>query len=335
MSQAGGSAWELDPATGQYYYHAFLKEQPDLNWRNPEVRAAIYDAMRFWLDRGIDGFRVDVIWHMMKDAQFRDDLPNPDFRPGDPPFKQLIPIHSADAPGVLDIAREMRAVLAEYPGDRLLIGETYLDIPRLADYYGPQLDAVHMPFNFHLIWASWQRSAWRPEPLLRLIESYEAVLPAGAWPNWVMGNHDQPRVATRLGRGAGAGGDDAAADAARHAHDLSGRRARARECGRAARARAGPFRQAHAGHGPGARPGAHAHALGCLAPLRLHDGRALAAAGRGPRAAERRRRGSRQRLDAASGAEAARAARARAGTEPGQLGAARRRGRRPRLRARA
>ncbi len=200
VSQAGGSAWELDPDTGQYYYHAFLKEQPDLNWRNPEVRAAIYDAMRFWLDRGVDGFRVDVIWHMMKDAQFRDDLPNPDFRPGDPPFKQLIPIHSADAPGVLDIAREMRAVLAEYPGDRLLIGETYLDIPRLADYYGPQLDAVHMPFNFHLIWASWQRSAWRPEPLLRLIESYEAVLPVGAWPNWVMGNHDQPRVATRLGR---------------------------------------------------------------------------------------------------------------------------------------
>ncbi len=199
VSQAGGSAWELDPATGQYYYHAFLKEQPDLNWRNPEVRAAIYDAMRFWLDRGIDGFRVDVIWHMMKDAQFRDDPPNPDFRPGDPPFKQLIPIHSADAPGVLDIAREMRAVLAAYPGDRLLIGETYLDIPRLADYYGPQLDAVHMPFNFHLIWASWQRSAWRPEPLMRLIESYEAVLPAGAWPNWVMGNHDQPRVATRLG----------------------------------------------------------------------------------------------------------------------------------------
>ncbi len=199
MSQAGGSAWELDPTTGQYYYHAFLKEQPDLNWRNPAVRAAIYDAMRFWLARGVDGFRVDVIWHMMKDARFRDDPPNPDFRPGDPPFKQLIPVHSADAPGVLDIAREMRAVLAEYPGDRLLVGETYLDLPRLAQYYGPGLDAVHLPFNFHLIWASWTRASWKPEPLLRLVEGYEAVLPPGAWPNWVMGNHDQPRVATRLG----------------------------------------------------------------------------------------------------------------------------------------
>ena len=83
ISEFGGSAWQLDDATGQYYYHAFASAQPDLNWRNPDVRQAIYDAMRFWLDRGVDGFRVDVMWHMVKDAHFRDNPPNPDYREGE------------------------------------------------------------------------------------------------------------------------------------------------------------------------------------------------------------------------------------------------------------
>src|SRR5262249_35781676 len=85
QSEFGGSAWQLDPATGQYYYHAFLKEQPDLNWRNPAVRAALEDVLRFWLDRGVDGFRVDVLCHLIKDDQFRDNPPNPAWQPGDPP----------------------------------------------------------------------------------------------------------------------------------------------------------------------------------------------------------------------------------------------------------
>ena len=80
LSEFGGSAWQYDEATGQYYYHAFLAQQPDLNWRNPEVREAIYDVMRFWLDRGVDGFRVDVIWHLVKDVEFRDNPPNPHYR---------------------------------------------------------------------------------------------------------------------------------------------------------------------------------------------------------------------------------------------------------------
>ena len=84
MSEFGGSAWAFDAATAQYYYHAFLAQQPDLNWRNPEVRRAIYDIMRFWLRRGVDGFRVDVIWHLIKDDQFRDNPSNPDFREGRP-----------------------------------------------------------------------------------------------------------------------------------------------------------------------------------------------------------------------------------------------------------
>ena len=89
LSEFGGSAWEFDDATGQYYYHAFLAEQPDLNWRNPEVREAIYEVMRFWLRKGVDGFRVDVIWHLIKDAEFRDNPPNPDYREGRPPHEKI------------------------------------------------------------------------------------------------------------------------------------------------------------------------------------------------------------------------------------------------------
>ncbi len=196
VSQAGGSAWTLDEASGQYYYHAFLAEQPDLNWRNPAVRLAIYDVLRFWLARGVDGFRVDVLWHMIKDAAFRDDPLNPDYREGEPDFRRVRPLRSADQPEVLEVAAEMRRVLEEYPGDRLLIGEIYLPVERLAAYYGPDLSAVHLPFNFNLMWAKWQ-----PAAIMELIRAYEAALPAGAWPSWVLGNHDQMRIASRVGRG--------------------------------------------------------------------------------------------------------------------------------------
>src|SRR5262245_5728818 len=195
----GRNAWEYDAASGQYYYHAFLTEQPDLNWRNSDVRRAMYEAMRFWLDRGVDGFRVDVLWHIGKDPEFRDDPVNPDFQDGDPPFKQLLPIHSADDPVALAYATEMRRLLDEYPGDRVLIGELYLPLERLIAYYGPDLTAVHLPFNFALLWQAWTREKWHAPDVSCLIAEYEAALPAGAWPNWVIGNHDQPRVATRLG----------------------------------------------------------------------------------------------------------------------------------------
>lgn len=88
LSEFGGSAWAYDEATGQYYYHAFLDRQPDLNWRNPDVRAAMYDVMRFWLEKGVDGFRVDVIWHLIKDAEFRDNPPNPHYVEGRPPHEK-------------------------------------------------------------------------------------------------------------------------------------------------------------------------------------------------------------------------------------------------------
>jgi alpha-glucosidase len=193
ISNFGGSAWEFDAATGQYYYHAFLKQQPDLNWRNPEVRAAMHDVLRFWLDRGVDGFRVDVLWHLIKDAEFRDNPENPAFHDGRAEIERLLQVHSADQPEVHDIVRGMRRLIDSY-GDRVLIGEIYLPLERLMAYYGEELSGAHLPFNFQLIQARWQAKT-----LAAMVAEYEAALPAGGWPNWVLGNHDQHRIATRIG----------------------------------------------------------------------------------------------------------------------------------------
>jgi alpha-glucosidase len=192
-SEFGGSAWQLDQASGQYYYHAFLKEQPDLNWRNPEVRRAMHDVLRFWLDRGVDGFRVDAIHHLFKDEELRDNPQNPDFVPGMSPRRQLIRRFTTDLPEVHDAVREMRALLASYD-NRVLIGEAWLPFDRLMAYYGDNLDCFHLPFNFHLIGARWEAPALRS-----MIAEYEALLPRGAWPNWVLGNHDRSRLASRVG----------------------------------------------------------------------------------------------------------------------------------------
>jgi alpha-glucosidase len=141
LSEFGGSAWQYDEQTKQYYCHTFLAAQPDLNWRNLEVRRAMYDVMRFWLERGVDGFRVDVIWHLIKDEDFRDNPPDPKFGPGQKPKRALIPLYTADRPEVHDVIREMRRVVDEF-SDRLLIGEIYLPIERLVAYYGRDLAGI-------------------------------------------------------------------------------------------------------------------------------------------------------------------------------------------------
>jgi alpha-glucosidase len=194
LSEFGGSAWQRDDATGQYYYHAFLAEQPDLNWRNPEVRKAIFDVMRFWLGRGVDGFRVDVIWHLIKDAEFRDNPHNPHYVEGRPPHEKILSQYSTDQAEVHEVIAEMRAVLDEFP-DRVLIGEVYLPLQRLVAYYGNDLGGAHLPFNFALL-----STLWSARSIEKIIGDYESALPAGAWPNWVLGNHDRPRVASRVGR---------------------------------------------------------------------------------------------------------------------------------------
>ena len=194
LSEFGGSGWEYDATTGQCYYHAFLAQQPDLNWRNPAVREAIYDVMRFWLRKGVDGFRVDVIWHLIKDAEFRDNPPNPNFYGGRPPHEKIMTRYSTDQPEVHDVIAQMRRVTDEF-GSRVLIGEVYLPLHRLVAYYGNDLAGAQMPFNFALL-----STLWSARSVERIIEDYERALPAGAWPNWVPGNHDRPRVASRVGR---------------------------------------------------------------------------------------------------------------------------------------
>jgi len=193
QSHFGGDAWTLDPATGQYYLRLFDTKQPDLNWRNPAVRNAVYRAMRFWLDRGVDGFRVDVIWLLIKDARFRDNPVNPDWTEGERPARRYIRQYSEDQPEIAEIIREMRALVDSYD-ERVLIGEIYLPLTRLMAYYGENLDGVHLPFNFQLITLPWDARGIR-----EAVDAYEAALPPGAWPNWVLGNHDNTRIASRVG----------------------------------------------------------------------------------------------------------------------------------------
>jgi alpha-glucosidase len=193
LSNFGGSAWSLDTATRQYYYHAYLPEQPDLNWRNSEVQAAMLEAMRFWLERGVDGFRIDALRQLIKDDRWRDNPPNLDWRLDQGPYQSLLPVYTTDRPELMTMVESMRRLVDAYD-DRVLIGELYLPIERLVVYYGTKGSGIHLPFNFHLI-----STPWKARAVARLIEQYEAALPADGWPNWVLGNHDQHRLASRIG----------------------------------------------------------------------------------------------------------------------------------------
>jgi alpha-glucosidase len=193
LSNFGGSAWTLDETTGQYYYHAFLEEQPDLNWRNLELQTAMLNSMRFWLDRGVDGFRVDVIWHIIKDEEFRDNPLNPQYEPHYAPHRQLLETYNSDQPEVHDIIEKMRHVLDTYE-ERMMVGEIYLPIERLVAYYGSEGKGANLPYNFHLV-----HVPWTPRDISSVIENYEASLPKFGWPNWVLGNHDNHRLASRFG----------------------------------------------------------------------------------------------------------------------------------------
>jgi alpha-glucosidase len=150
------------------------------------------DVLRFWFERGIDGFRIDVLWHLIKDDQLRDNPPNPAVT--DPErYDSLIPVYSTDRPEVYEIVRDMRRVADEH-GRRLLVGEIYLPVERLVTYYGTSGDGVHLPFNFQLVTLPWDARV-----LADAIAAYEGALPPDGWPNWVLGNHDQPRIASRVG----------------------------------------------------------------------------------------------------------------------------------------
>ena len=198
LSVFGGSAWTLDQTTGQYYYHQFLREQPDLNWRNPEVQDAMLGAMKFWLDRGVDGFRVDAINHAFETEELRDEPANPSYDDSKPEYDSLLHPFTTDQPGNHDVVRAMRKLVDKYPGDRVLITEAYLPYDRQALYYGTRTaPEAQLPFNFQLL----ELPKWTAEAVATKVNEYEAALPAHGWPNYVLSNHDKPRLASRLPAG--------------------------------------------------------------------------------------------------------------------------------------
>lgn len=202
LSRFGGSAWSYDKLTKQYYLHTFLPEQPDLNWRNSEVREEMFRMMKFWLDRGVDGFRTDAITHLIKDKKFRDDPPNPNYEADkDEPYDSLLHIYSAGGWELIKkTTRSFCKVLGEY-GSRFMVSETNygirysLDIPGLMKYYKTCEDKQHVPFNFNFITMPWDARIYK-----KFIDKFEAHLLPGYAPTYVLGNHDRSRIATRLGQ---------------------------------------------------------------------------------------------------------------------------------------
>ncbi len=181
-----GSAWTFDQRSGQYYLHHFLPEQPDLNWWNKDVRAAIDDAMRFWLDRGVDGFRVDVASGLIRDERLRD---NPRVR-----LRGWPRLRNWDLEEVHEIHRRWRKVLDSYDGDRMAVGEIGVrDLRRHVRYYGND-DELQLSFNFHFL-----EQPWVAERFRSVVEEWERLLPKHAWPDYTLSNHDRSRASTRYG----------------------------------------------------------------------------------------------------------------------------------------
>ena len=192
QSYFGGTGWTYCEARGQFYFHTFNKNQPDLNWRNAEVRAAVYDIVRFWLDRGVDGFRLDASSVYSKDAYFRDN-PLKYGATDKNVYNNYHHLYDKNLPDNHQIIREIRAVIDEY-GDRALIGETFID-NRLYDsviFHGVNNEELHLPITFEFPF-----SPWYPGYLQREIEKKEKVTPEGAWPCYFLDNHDIPRHLSR------------------------------------------------------------------------------------------------------------------------------------------
>lgn len=190
ISVFGGRAWTYVPGRDQHYYHMFLPGQPDLNWRNPEVRSAMLEVVRFWLERGVDGFRLDVFNVYFKDEQLRD---NPS-KPGLRAFDRQRHIYDCDQPEMVPLLEELRDLLDEYH-ERYAVGETFFPtVEKMIRYCG--VDKLHAAFNFDFMW-----SRFNPAKLIKPILDWEKLYSGHAlWPNYVLGNHDTPRMATRHAR---------------------------------------------------------------------------------------------------------------------------------------
>ncbi|MBI9047605.1 MAG: alpha-glucosidase [Anaerolineaceae bacterium] len=183
----GGKGWTFDELTGQYYYHMFYKEQPDLNWRNPEVREAMMNVFKFWMERGVDGFRLDVFNMYYKNADFPD---NP-AKMGIRGFDRQKHIHDFDQPELMEVVEEIRSLLDQYP-EKFVVGETFLDTPqKAAKYCAP--GKFHGAFNFEMT-----KLPWNPKRFFKAVQKWEDALNPEAWPSNVLNNHDVIRIATRL-----------------------------------------------------------------------------------------------------------------------------------------
>ncbi len=198
LSIFGGKAWEYVPELGQYYFHFFYKPQPDPNWRHPEVRKAQLEVFKFWLKRGVDGFRLDVFNLYFKDDQFRDNPPvSKENRfaglEGLRPFGWQDHIYECDQPEMMPVLKEIREILDAYPGS-YAVGETLMpNAKKAAGYCGP--DGLHQAFNFKLL-----ECPWDARRFLQAIQDFEGAL-GDNWPNHVLSNHDRKRIAERYARG--------------------------------------------------------------------------------------------------------------------------------------
>ncbi|MGH9226612.1 MAG: alpha-amylase family glycosyl hydrolase [Acidimicrobiales bacterium] len=181
----GGDAWTFDDASGQWYLHLFLPGQPDLNWRNPEVVGAMHGVLRFWLDREVDGFRIDVVQGLAKDPDLADD----------PPGTVLPRSATNDHPDAHPLLRDLRRLVDSYPQDPVMVGEVYLLATEQVVPYLGRGDELHLAFDFTSLYAPWTAAAWRAT-----LERVAAQLdPVGGWPTWTLSNHDNVRHASRYG----------------------------------------------------------------------------------------------------------------------------------------
>ncbi|KAF4519056.1 hypothetical protein B566_EDAN001643 [Ephemera danica] len=199
ISVFGGSAWEFHEGRGEFYLHQFAKEQPDLNYRNPKVIEEMKDVLRFWLNEGVSGFRVDAVPHLLEDEELRDEprSSHTDARPDE--YAYLEHVHTHSLPGVLDIMRSFRLTLDEQSDKepKLLLAEVYDSLENTMKYYGePDHPISDFPFNFLLVSELGENPT--AEQLRTLITRWMEKMPPDACANWVLGNHDQKRIATRI-----------------------------------------------------------------------------------------------------------------------------------------
>ena len=203
ISLFGGSAWTYDEKTKQYYLHQFSEFQPDLNYRNPEVRAAMNDVLKFWLDLGVDGFRMDAVIFLLENPHFTNETQDPTYdgpscatNISDPQcYGSLNHTQTANYPGIQEIFRDWRKTIDSYP-NRFMVGEAYSPIETVMRYYGnTSSPEFNFPFNFFLL----GNKNWTGVDVSGIVSDWLDNMPEGAWPNWVLGNHDNPRIASKVG----------------------------------------------------------------------------------------------------------------------------------------